>query len=222
MDTPQGPIEPLIPPRRASIPLWLALILKRQRRANILPPPWLHPESLSFILDIETQRSDYKTALSPGPPLPGQTASTSVPVPQYSPDRRPHYVSPPFLPQNVVSSDQTGDNLDRPPALPYHWMEVANMLLDAASDDLADPDQTRRLLKDLREVRLAKIRAGVDVLDAAAGPGGGVALTGVGAMEAGEGRRFVSGVIDGLRYVCAHCVVLSSVYIHYRLLCLFF
>lgn len=75
------------------------------------------------------------------------------------------------------------------------------MLLDAASDDLVDPDQTRRLLKELREVRMAKFRAGTDVLDAAALGGGGVALTGVGAMEIGEGRGFVTGVVDGLRYL---------------------
>jgi GINS complex subunit 2 len=75
------------------------------------------------------------------------------------------------------------------------------MLLDAASDDLVDPDQIRRLLKDLREVRMAKMRSGVDVLDDAAIGGGGVALTGVGAMELGEERGFLSGVVDGLRYV---------------------
>lgn len=75
------------------------------------------------------------------------------------------------------------------------------MLLDAASDDLVDPDQIRRLLKDLREVRMAKMRTGVDVLDAAAIGGGGVALTGVGAMEVGEERGFLAGVVDGLRYV---------------------
>lgn len=75
------------------------------------------------------------------------------------------------------------------------------MLLDSASDDLVEPDQLRRLLKDLREVRMAKMRKGVDVLDAAAVGGGGVALTGVGAMEIGEGRGFVAGVVEGLRYV---------------------
>lgn len=77
------------------------------------------------------------------------------------------------------------------------------MLLDAASDDLVNPDQIRRLLKDLREVRMAKMRKGVDVLDAAAtvGGGGGVAMTGVGAMEIGEGRGFVAGVVEGLRYI---------------------
>lgn len=55
--------------------------------------------------------------------------------------------------------------------------------------------------KDLREVRMAKMRSGVDVLDAAATGGGGVALTGVGSMELGEDRGFITGVVDGLRYV---------------------
>lgn len=109
-----------------------------------------------------------------------------------------YYPSSPFLPQNVaLESVPVGE----PPALPYHWLEVGTMLLDAASDDLVDPDQIRRLLKELREVRMAKIRAGVDALDAAATGGGGVALTGVGSMEVGEGRGFVTGVVNGLRYV---------------------
>ena len=90
--------------------------------------------------------------------------------------------------------------MGEPPALPYHWLEVGTMLLDAASDDLVDPDQIRRLLKELREARTAKFRAGIDALDAAAMGGGGVALTGVGAMEVGEGRGFVTGVVNGLRY----------------------
>lgn len=85
------------------------------------------------------------------------------------------------------------------------------MLLEAASDDLVDPDQTRRLLKELREVRMAKVRAGVDVLDAAAMGGGGVALTGVGAMELGEGRRFIAGVVDELRYVLVTSSILLFV-----------
>lgn len=53
----------------------------------------------------------------------------------------------------------------------------------------------RRLLRDLREVRLAKLRAGVEVLDA----GGGVKMNGVGGLEVAEGRGFIGGVVDGLR-----------------------
>ena len=201
----QGPVDPLLPPRRATLPLWLALLLKRQRRANILPPSWLHPEPLSLILDIETQHDDYQHALSPPPPLPGQPSlrdrnrerQQPVAKPQFTPDGERYYASPPFLPQNVAQEYVAPGE---PPALPYHWLEVGNMLLDAASDDLVEPDQTRRLLKELREARMAKIRAGVDVLDAASIGGGGVALTGAGAMEVGEGRGFISGVVDGLRY----------------------
>ncbi|GKZ25151.1 DNA replication protein psf2 [Aspergillus brasiliensis] len=200
-----GAVSPLLPPRRTSLPLWLALLLKRQRRANILPPPWLHPESLELILEIETQNDEYQHAFSPPPPLPGQPAPGDhrrVPLatPRYTPSGEKYYPAPPFLPQNTAR-----DHIPpgEPPALPFHWLEVGTMLLEAASDDLVEPDQTRRLLKELREVRMAKVRAGVDVLDAAAMGGGGVALTGVGAMELGEGRRFIAGVVDGLRRIGA-------------------
>jgi hypothetical protein len=70
------------------------------------------------------------------------------------------------------------------------------MLLEAASDDFEEPDNVRQLLRGLREVRMAKLRKGVDVLDA----GGGFQMNGVGGMEVGESRSFVTGVIDGLRY----------------------
>lgn len=71
------------------------------------------------------------------------------------------------------------------------------MLLETASDDFEEPDKVRKLLRGLREVRMAKLRSGVEVLDA----GGGVKMNGVGGMEIGEGRAFVTGVIDGLRFV---------------------
>ncbi|PKY01475.1 GINS complex, PSF2 component [Aspergillus campestris IBT 28561] len=201
-----GPIEPLLPPRRATLPLWLALLLKRQRRANILPPSWLHPESLSLILDIETQHGDSKGAFSPPPPLPNQPSAQEhyqkrpVAIPHYTPDGNRYFPSSPFLPQNVaVDQGPVGEA----PRLPFHWLEVGTMLLEAASDDLVDPDQTRRLLKELREVRSSKMRSGVDVLDSAAVGGNVVSLTGVGAMEIGEGRGFISGVVDGLRRIGA-------------------
>lgn len=70
------------------------------------------------------------------------------------------------------------------------------MLLEAASDDFEEPDQVRKMLRGLREVRMSKLRSGVEVLDAA----GGIKMNGVGGMEVGEGRSFITGVIDGLRY----------------------
>ena len=70
------------------------------------------------------------------------------------------------------------------------------MLLEFAADDLIDPDTIRRLLRDLREVRMAKLRKGVEVLS---GEGEGVRLDGVGGMEVGEQGSFIRGVVDNLR-----------------------
>lgn len=133
-------------------------------------------------------------------------------------DGQKYIASPPFLPQNTadenaimnrITTGRDNDLLDTSStsdvvhALPYHWLEIGTLLLEAASDDLVEPDQIRRLLRDLREARIAKMRRGVDVLDAEVigGGEGGVALTGVGAMEIGEGRGFVSGVAEELRFV---------------------
>lgn len=174
-----GPTPALTPPHRADLPLWLALLLKRQRRANILPPPWLLPASLTAILEFETEHS--ADAFSPPPRLPPpSTTTTALPT------------SPPFLPSATATSPAD--------ALPYHWLELGEILLEAAPDDFGDAcDGVRRLMRDLREVRLAKLRAGVDVLDA----GGGVKMNGVGGMEVAEGRSFIAGVVDGLRRIGA-------------------
>lgn len=163
------------------MPLWLALLLKRQRRANILPPSWLNTHSLTAILDHEIEHAE---TFSPPPRLPPQPSNNTLPI------------SPPFLP------DSTADGA--PDALPYHWLELGEMLLETASDDFEDPDSIRKLLRGLREVRMAKLRSGVDVLDA----GGGFKMNGVGGMEIGEGRSFIIGVIDGLRY--AQCYILEG------------
>lgn len=98
--------------------------------------------------------------------------------------------SPPFVESATANA--------RSDALPFHWLEISEILLEAASDDFAEPEQVRRLLRDLREIRLAKLRAGLEVLDAA----GGVRLNGVGGMELAESRTFICGAIDELRYDC--------------------
>ena len=97
----QGPTAALRPPHRAPLPLWLALLLKRQRRANILPLPWLLPLSLERILKHETETSPL--AFSPLPPHPYPITSRISPT---------DHISPPFLPSSTA---------DAPPDyLPYH------------------------------------------------------------------------------------------------------
>ena len=183
-DQSQGPTKALTPPFPTPLPLWLALLLKRQRRANILPPPWLNPEALSAILDIEV---DHEDTFSPPPTLP---PPKTLPSDLYL-DQTALEMSSPFLPSSTSNA--------APDALPYHWLELSHMLLSHASDDFEEPDTVRRLLRDLKEVRMAKLRKGVKVLDA----GAGVQMNGVGALEIAESRSFISGVVDGLRYLAA-------------------
>ena len=64
----------------------------------------------------------------------------------------------------------------------------------------------KQLLRDIREVRLAKLRNGVNVLDA----GGGVKMNGVGGMEIAESRAFIGGVVNGLRFASPRNSDLSS------------
>ena len=70
------------------------------------------------------------------------------------------------------------------------------MLLDAAPDDVGEPDNLRRLMRDLREVRMAKMRKGIKLLEG----GREINMNGVGGMEVAEARNFIGGVVDGLRY----------------------
>ena len=185
LTTAKGPTQPLNPPFPTPLPLWLALLLKKQKRANISPPPWLSVEDLSHILDFET---DTRTAevFSPSPALPPATGVSSSHGEYLAPESTDF--SPPFLANSSTSRAQVD-------ALPYHWLEVGHLLLTHASDDFDDPDAVRRLLRDLREVRMSKLRKGFKILDA----GAGVKLNGVGGMEIAEVRGFVEGVVDGLR-----------------------
>jgi GINS complex subunit 2 len=154
------------------LPLWLAVLLKKQKRLNIVPPPWLEVNALSTILDDENKHVESFSQPAPSKAVSGLQDA-----------------SPPF----TISS--TADAYAG--ALPYYWLEMGELLLDAAADDVQDPDTVRRLLKDLREVRMAKMRAGVTVLAGS----GAIGLRGVGNVEVGEGRTFITGVIDNLRCV---------------------
>ncbi|RPA83631.1 Psf2-domain-containing protein [Ascobolus immersus RN42] len=52
-----GTIPAMIPPQRISIPLWLALLLKKQKRCNIIPPDWMAYEHLELALKEENENA---------------------------------------------------------------------------------------------------------------------------------------------------------------------
>ncbi|KAI0399535.1 GINS complex, PSF2 component [Xylaria palmicola] len=185
-----GTTPPLRPPRRADLPLWLALLLKKQRRANIVPPPWLLSPSLQEIVHLETNVDPQ--AFSPPPPAPMRSDGRGVARPYgsntTSNDPKNPILAPPFLPSCTQ---------DAPSGyLPYHWLEIAETLLAHAADDVPSAAEVRGLLRDLQEVRAAKLRSSTRHLD---GGGGVLSLRGVGAMELAESRGFVLGVVDGVR-----------------------
>lgn len=142
-------------------------------------------EALKNILDFET---DDRTAavFSPPPDMP-RPINTSNDYDEYL-SHHTLELSPPFVKDSSTTRAQNN-------ALPYHWLELSHLLLTHAADDFEDVDTVRRLLRDLREVRMSKLRKGFKVLDA----GAGVKMNGVGGMEIAEVRGFVGGVIDGLR-----------------------
>ncbi|CCG81518.1 DNA replication complex GINS protein psf2 [Taphrina deformans PYCC 5710] len=140
-----GPIPRMRPPQRAQVPLWLALLLKKQKRATIVPPSWLSVEELEVRAE-EENRVDG-------------------------------------------SGEPSGFS-----ALPYHWIALSDLILDAASDDVPDADTVRRLLRDLRETRQAKAREGLEVLEDKV-----LHMDNIGATEINEIRGIYSGTMDLLR-----------------------
>ncbi|KAJ6628926.1 DNA replication complex GINS protein PSF2 [Mycena sp. CBHHK59/15] len=69
--------------------------------------------------------------------------------------------------------------------LPFRFAEISRVLLDVASDDLPNPEKVRTLLKDLREARQAKARAGLESLKHST-----LGLSNLSAMEINEIRPF--------------------------------
>ncbi|ETS82650.1 DNA replication complex GINS protein PSF2 [Pestalotiopsis fici W106-1] len=181
-----GATPVLRPPHRADIPLWLALLLKKQKRANIVPPAWLHAASLADIIQHETTVDPE--AFSPPPPTVMRSDGRGGARSFGSDGKGDLVLSPPFLPSCVAASPSA--------YLPYHWLELAETLLAHASDDIPTAAEVRTLLRDLQEVRAAKMRGSTTQLE---GGGGVVGLRGVGAMELAESRGFVVGVVDGVR-----------------------
>ncbi|KAI5868364.1 GINS complex protein-domain-containing protein [Durotheca rogersii] len=188
-----GHTPPLRPPHRAQLPLWLALLLKKQRRANIVAPPWLHADSLKEIIHHETILDPEAFSPPPPPPMRSDGRGGAKPYAQPSePKPGDMVLSPPFLPSCTQDSPSG--------YLPYHWLELSEALLAHAADDVPNAAEVRALLRDLQEVRAAKLRDSTRHLD---GGGGVLNLRGVGAMELAESRGFVLGVVEGVRKIGA-------------------
>ncbi|KAK9449846.1 DNA replication complex GINS protein psf2 [Limtongia smithiae] len=137
-----GRIPPLRPMRRATVPLWVAIILKKQSRCNVVAPDWLSEESLKAAYEAEASNMERFSAM-----------------------------------------------------LPWEWLEVGEIILSNAPDDLLNPPHViRNLLRDIREIRQAKVRAGIKNIDETY-----MQLDNIGYMELNEIRPFVTTTMNQLR-----------------------
>ena len=84
--------------------------------------------------------------------------------------------------------------------LPYHYIEIGSMLLDAASEDIPDVDRVRSTLEDVQNVRMAKIRAGFQTLAKQVNEDNqkitSVNLTGIAALEIFQIRPFMISMLN--------------------------
>ncbi|CAM0134867.1 DNA replication protein psf2 [Umbelopsis sp. WA50703] len=64
--------------------------------------------------------------------------------------------------QDVLQQEEAHDAIQK---VPFHYMEVAHMLLEFAPEEIPDLEQVRKLLKDVRECRQSKTRALLEGLE---------------------------------------------------------
>ncbi|KAI9480343.1 MAG: DNA replication complex GINS protein PSF2 [Benjaminiella poitrasii] len=135
----QGTFGPFLPPLAAEVPVWLALLMKKNNKCNIICPDWLNIDVLKQRQEEEEKELEFSR-------------------------------------------------------LPFHYMELAQMLLDAAPDDIPNAEQIHKLLKDLRETRQAKSRSGLAALDDK-----WLGMNNLSFMEINEIRPFFSRAFNEMR-----------------------
>lgn len=100
-------VGPFLPQSPSTVPLWLAIFLRKQSRCRIIIPDWLTVDALTELAKLEKENEGY---------------------------------------QKVH---------DR-------YLEVASLLLQYAADDFDDVNKVRSLLEDIQQVRMEKVRQGLE------------------------------------------------------------
>eukprot|EP00026_Physarum_polycephalum_P015207 Phypoly_transcript_15838.p1 GENE.Phypoly_transcript_15838~~Phypoly_transcript_15838.p1 ORF type:complete len:198 (+),score=24.44 Phypoly_transcript_15838:30-596(+) len=131
-----GPFQPGVP---ISVPLWLALTLKKRKKCKIQPPTWLDADYLETKFDSETH-------------------------------------------------DDKSFEL-----LPFHYIEIATLLLNHAQDDIPFAPQIRATIEDIWNRRASKVRDGLRTIGAETS---GIQLSNITAMEINKIRPFISKAMD--------------------------
>jgi len=114
-------------------------------------------------------------------------------------------VPPPWLGlealRTVLDREQTDhDNFQGGEDLPYHYIEISSLMFDVAADDIKEGDRVRTTLEDIQNVRMAKIRRGIQLLAKLVNEEEqrikSVNLTNIAAMEIFQIRPFLTGTLN--------------------------
>ncbi|KAI8048120.1 hypothetical protein BDF22DRAFT_747025 [Syncephalis plumigaleata] len=104
-------------------------------------------------------------------------------------------VPPDWLTVEFLSKKLEEEQEDAPfSALPLNYMEIGHLLLDSAMEDIPRSAMVRRLLKDLREIRQAKARLGLTLIN-----GNHMQMDNIGWMELNEIRPFFTKAFEQLQ-----------------------
>jgi GINS complex subunit 2 len=83
-----------------------------------------------------------------------------------------------------------------------HYMEVANLLLSHASDDIPHSDEIRALVKDIWDLRVAKLRKGINEM--VAQQESHALVNNLTLMELNTARSFLTEALNHLSYLQYH------------------
>jgi GINS complex subunit 2 len=96
-------------------------------------------------------------------------------------------------------------------SMPFHYVEIAHVLFNKASDNMPEADRVRMLIEDIQDVRMSKLRTGVNELLKNAVTEGtitGAKMTGASHMELDTIRRMY---VPFCLSVCLSAATLSHI-----------
>lgn len=104
--------------------------------------------------------------------------------------QKPEWLSVEFL-ENTIGNEKAAENLQ---SIPYHYMELAQLILTNFKDEFTETDKILALLQDLENVRMDRLRSGLEKIAENVKDGQkteSVIVTNIGSMEVLAIQNFV-------------------------------
>lgn len=95
--------------------------------------------------------------------------------------------------EDKIKAEQDIDNQDKLEHMPFHYMEIASLVLACARDDIPDLARVRSALQTLEEIRSSKLRVSLKAIGVTHDP---LELTGASAMEIHQIKTAMTSALD--------------------------